>query len=173
MKLTLVNDFHGYSDYNVTGAGTITRMTAGENIKKGDMFNIFYGENSKAGSKWLGDAESSLRASEVFQAITIDSEGFYNALFNSHSTCSCAKPSSTEGLYKLIAVDLEYPEYSRDTCRWMVWLTKCTDCKKDVTFGRVFGNPSIRGLADIKAEAEEETKQAIDWKSIQTTRDGA
>ena len=47
-------DKHGFWDFSITGHNTIYRATPAIGIKKGDIFNVYYGDNSKAGFVWEG-----------------------------------------------------------------------------------------------------------------------
>lgn len=52
----------GLLDVEIEGIGTVRRAVLGMNIKNGDMFNVYYGENSKGAAIWKGDLVSSLSA---------------------------------------------------------------------------------------------------------------
>lgn len=78
--LRLVSATNGFHDFDVTGAGSIRRVTVRDDVKRGDVFNVYYGESSKGGAKWLGskgvkgylvgDLEKSIKASGVYAVAT-------------------------------------------------------------------------------------------------------
>ena len=51
-------DIAGY----IKGNEVVDRAVVPYKIKKGDIFNVYYGESSKAGCEWMGDLKSSLEA---------------------------------------------------------------------------------------------------------------
>lgn len=52
----------GFDDYDVTGHATVYRVCIGNNLHKGDIFNVYGPPGSKRGAPWLGDLEKSLCA---------------------------------------------------------------------------------------------------------------
>ena len=62
----LCNEF-SFSDYEVKGHPVINRAKVPDTIMQGDSFNIYYGESSKGGVKWLGDIESSLLKAHIYE----------------------------------------------------------------------------------------------------------
>jgi hypothetical protein len=77
MQIKLVSTENGLYDFDVIDAGSISRVTVSETIKKGDTFNIYFGESSKEGGIWQGDngvsgfltrdLESSIKASNAYK----------------------------------------------------------------------------------------------------------
>ena len=67
-KITLNKEqkVKGCKDYDVAGYikgnEVVDRVVVPDKIKKGDIFNVYYGEGSKAGCEWKGDVKSSLEA---------------------------------------------------------------------------------------------------------------
>ncbi len=53
---------YGFRDYDVIGHPTLRRACVPLNIRRGENFNIYHGESSKSGTKWLGTLEKSLAA---------------------------------------------------------------------------------------------------------------
>ena len=53
---------YGFRDYDVIGHPTLRRACVPLNIRRGQNFNIYHGESSKSGAKWLGNLEKSLAA---------------------------------------------------------------------------------------------------------------
>ena len=60
--LTLVEDAHGFDDYDVTGAAEIHRIAVPQNIKPGEIFNAYGPGSTKNGIDWNGNIELSLKA---------------------------------------------------------------------------------------------------------------
>lgn len=79
MKSHLVSTSNGFYDFDITDNSNakIYRATVDKDIKKGGMFNVFYGDGSKIGCKWvgvrgidnylIGDLEKSIKASSFYQ----------------------------------------------------------------------------------------------------------
>jgi hypothetical protein len=75
----LVSTSNGFYDFDITDNSNakIYRATVDKDIKKGDMFNVFYGDGSKTGCKWvgdrgidnylIGDLEKSIKASKFYK----------------------------------------------------------------------------------------------------------
>ncbi|MFV8385221.1 hypothetical protein ACNO5E_14125 [Vibrio parahaemolyticus] len=55
MEIRLVSTEHGYHDFDVADAELVKRVTVDENIKKGDMFNIYLHGGKKVGGIWRGE----------------------------------------------------------------------------------------------------------------------
>jgi hypothetical protein len=81
MIIKLVSTENGFYDFDITDAGTIRRVTIPESIKKGDSFNIYYGDghyipHRKGAGTWVGskgvsgylagDVEKSVRKSSIY-----------------------------------------------------------------------------------------------------------
>lgn len=61
IKKTLVTQEHGYFDYDIEGEGIpVYRAKVPLNIKKGEVFSVYYGTSSKAGMTWEGSVEESI-----------------------------------------------------------------------------------------------------------------
>lgn len=182
MQINLVSTSNGYYDFDISEAGTVRRVTVSENIKHGEMFNIYYGDghyipHRKAGATWLGkkgiggylvgDLEKSIRKAEVFIAETIDSDEFYNVAAKKHCKCTCSDPYvKDQSMRTLLAVDLDHPEYGRSTSRNIIYLSKCGRCSKPLTHGTGFGSFYSNGLSNLKQLAEKEARCEIEWNSI-------
>lgn len=78
MKIEHDGTENGIRYFNITDAGSMHLTKVREDIQKGDIFNIYYGESSKGGGIWLGkknatakqfmiDLENSLKASDVYK----------------------------------------------------------------------------------------------------------
>lgn len=50
----------GLIDIDIQGVGSVRRVVLPMNITKGDMFNIYYGDSSKAGGTWNNDLKTTL-----------------------------------------------------------------------------------------------------------------
>ncbi|WP_020190744.1 hypothetical protein [Pseudomonas putida] len=61
-QIKLHNSEHGFRDYDVIGHPTLRRACVPLNIRRGENFNVYHGESSKSGTKWLGNLEKSLAA---------------------------------------------------------------------------------------------------------------
>ena len=60
LEIVLVTSDHGYQDYDIKGNSVLRRACVPHDIKKGDTFNVYHGESSKAGVKWTGKLADSL-----------------------------------------------------------------------------------------------------------------
>ena len=49
-----------FRDYDVTGISDIHRAVVPYGIKKGQYFNVYRGESTKNGCKWMGNLQYSL-----------------------------------------------------------------------------------------------------------------
>lgn len=64
VTLVLVCSKYGYGDYDVEGHPQgINRIKVVPGIKRGEMFNVYSGQSTKHGLKWLGSFEASLHNS--------------------------------------------------------------------------------------------------------------
>lgn len=54
MNITLISTNHGFHDFDIAGFGDLRRATVSPAIKKGETFNLFFGESSKVGATWIG-----------------------------------------------------------------------------------------------------------------------
>lgn len=61
LNLNLVTSEHGFHDYDVNDHPVLRRACVPVDIKKGQRFNVYYGESSKAGAVWTGNLEKSLQ----------------------------------------------------------------------------------------------------------------
>ena len=61
-QIKLHNSEHGFQDYDVIGHPTLRRACVPLGIRRGENFNVYHGESSKSGTKWLGNLEMSLAA---------------------------------------------------------------------------------------------------------------
>lgn len=68
LNLHLVSTEHGFRDFDVIDHPVIRRATVASDIRKGDYFNVYHGESSKAGAKWFGNLEKSLAVWLTIQA---------------------------------------------------------------------------------------------------------
>lgn len=62
LNIKLHSSEHGFHDYDVIDHPVLRRACVPAGIQKGDHFNVYHGESSKSGAKWLGDLERSLIA---------------------------------------------------------------------------------------------------------------
>mgnify|MGYP001109815519 CR=1 FL=1 len=193
MEIKLVSaESNGFHDFDISGAGTIYRATVSNEIKNGEIFNIYYGnsgyvpyhgiQHRKQGGTWrgkkgiggylVGDLEKSICKSEVFIAESANSEKFYSHIEKKYKKCDCADlhfgKTSTR---KVIAVDLAYPEYQRQSKRSIVLLGNCRECAKPLPYGHGFGECWSNGLDNLKRLAESEARQEIQWDAIITSID--
>lgn len=183
MKIELISTDNGFFDFNVTGAGTIHRVTVGEDIKRGDLFNIYYGDGSytphrKEGAVWQGKKgiqqgvtdylEKSIRKSDVFIGESADSDLFYKKVATKHCKCNCTSPTiqNRYGNRMLLAVDLEHPEYGRNSSRHIIWLAQCAICGEELTFGSGIGSFHSHGIEQLKQLAEKVNRAPIDWEKV-------
>lgn len=51
----------GLLDIDIAGIDSVRRVVLSMDIKKGDMFNIYYGDSSKGGGSWNNDLVTTLR----------------------------------------------------------------------------------------------------------------
>lgn len=51
-----------YKEFDIKGCSNIHTAKVPNDIKEGDIFNIYRGESTKEGCTWKGDLESSLKA---------------------------------------------------------------------------------------------------------------
>lgn len=86
MEIRLVSTEHGYHDFDVADSELVKRVTVDENVKKGDLFNIYLHGGNKIGGTWkgekgvkgylIGDLEDSINtALPRFQAATEKPKG--------------------------------------------------------------------------------------------------
>lgn len=185
MNLHLVSTANGFHDFDVSGAGSIHRVTVSEKIKRGNMFNIYYGDghyvkHQKTSGKWLGtkgiagylvgDLEKSIRATDLFVGEGMDSEKFYHAVAEMYSDCDCVNPVFKSGASKrVVAVDLDHPDQVRQSSRYIVFLGKCSCCAKDTTVGTGLGSFNQIGLDNLKRLAEKKNGSKINWSGVVTS----
>lgn len=185
LELTLTSSDRGYLDFNIKGAGTIRRATVAHKIKHGDTFHIYYGDgeytpHQKEPAAWLGydgtsadilnDLKKSILSSSVFIGESINSGDFYTKVAKQFSKCQCDEPALTFAENKqVIAVDLDYPEYARNSSRSIVFLGSCQHCNKELTYGTGFGSFCTTGETKLKELAEKEAQGSIDFDSIITS----
>ncbi|MDU8351054.1 hypothetical protein RYA05_03990 [Pseudomonas syringae pv. actinidiae] len=60
LNCVLVTSEHGFHDYDVKDHPVLRRACVPVDIKKGQRFNVYFGESSKAGAVWAGNLEKSL-----------------------------------------------------------------------------------------------------------------
>ncbi len=58
--VTLVSNEHGFKDYDVADMPKVHRVCVGDNIKNGDIFNVYCDDGVKLGAAWQGDVQKSL-----------------------------------------------------------------------------------------------------------------
>ena len=58
----LVTEEHGFADYDVLGHDIVKRVTVGQNMRKGDVFNAYCHDGGKCGGTWSGNLELSLKS---------------------------------------------------------------------------------------------------------------
>jgi hypothetical protein len=83
LNFALQSSEHGFDDYDVVGHTTLRRVCVPQGIRKGDIFNVYFGISSKGGAKWLGSLEVSLTA---WIAENIGTVGGHYVL-NEHTLC--------------------------------------------------------------------------------------
>ena len=181
----LVSTENGFYDFDITDAGSIRRVTISENIKKGDSFNIYYGDghytpHRKERCTWVGsngiggyltgDVEKSVRKSSVYIGESIRSEELYKKVANKFCDCRCSEPvTNSDKSRSVLAVDLDAPDYGREQSRYIIFLTDCRKCKQPLTFGTGVGSFHSTGTVNLKHLAEKEARQAIDWNNTITS----
>lgn len=180
MNVTSINHF------DITEAGSITGATVSLNIQHGDPFNIYYGDadnSRKQSSSWKGhkttketlqaDLEKSIQESAVFLGESINSEDFYNAALKSHCDCTCSKPViRNANEKKVIAVDLDSPEYDRSSGRYIVFSCWCESCDKKLIHGTTLGCFRVPSLNGLKERAQLKSEKLIDWPNVITSLEG-
>lgn len=67
VRYKLVNIRHGYKDYDVIGHKTLRRLKVPNNVKNGDIINMYYGESTKSGLKWENDIVTSMKNVEFIK----------------------------------------------------------------------------------------------------------
>ncbi|MFL1449133.1 hypothetical protein ACI77O_12130 [Pseudomonas tritici] len=60
LQFELQSSEHGYRDYDVVGHPVLRRAKVPLDVLKDECFNVYFGESSKTGVKWLGSLEKSL-----------------------------------------------------------------------------------------------------------------
>lgn len=60
IKTIFDTELNGINHYSVTDCNGIYLAKVPENIKKGDIFNVYCFESTKFGCVWVGDLEDSL-----------------------------------------------------------------------------------------------------------------
>jgi len=76
---------NGFNDYDILEHETIRRACVPHGIKKGEMFNVYYGENSKTGIIWRDQLIKSLHdATLVFNGYCVRYNGLYNEFQVTH-----------------------------------------------------------------------------------------
>jgi hypothetical protein len=182
IEIKLVKTQSPFHDFDVSGAGTIRRVTISPDIKLGDTFNIFFGDGhyvpkQKEGATWLGktgyslaDVEKSIRRSSVFIGESMDSAKFYARVAKKYCACGCKEPYLKDRKHgNVIAVDLEQPDYSRSSSRNIVYLSECGRCGKELTHGTGIGSFCTVGEVELMALAEKQAGCSIDFGAIVTS----
>jgi hypothetical protein len=86
--------------------------------------------------------------------------------------CTCNSPVLADLTdRKLLAVDLEAPDYARNSSRMIVYGAPCGACRKPLTYGRSMGSFCTTGLKELKAQAVREAGQNIAWRTVITSLD--
>jgi hypothetical protein len=62
LQILLASSENGFRDFDIVGHETIRRVTVGDGIKNGEMFNVYHADGAKTGGVWKGSVESSLFA---------------------------------------------------------------------------------------------------------------
>lgn len=184
MDIRLVSTENGFHDFDVSGAGTIRRVTVSENIKKGESFNIYFGDghyvpHRKESAVWhgnkgvagylIGDLEKSIRKSDVFIGESVDSDRFYRKVTEKHCSCLCSDPvTNSDKERRVLAVDLDHPDYGRESSRYIIFKTSCKKCEKSLTFGAGVGSFHSTGIDNLKHLAAKEAREPIDWNNVIT-----
>lgn len=60
-SVRLICEEHGFKDFDVVGHSELRRACVPHDLKNGERFNVYHGENCKSGAVWTGDLMSSLR----------------------------------------------------------------------------------------------------------------
>jgi len=102
---------------------------------------------------------------------------FYEVVCSKHCACQCDNPRPN--LFedkRVVGVELDNPDETRESSRWVVYLSVCKTCDKDVTFGERFGSINLTGLDAIKEAAQKAVSRAtkgrveeIQWSEIETS----
>ncbi|HHP5494150.1 TPA: hypothetical protein ACSCYS_004562 [Aeromonas veronii] len=102
---------------------------------------------------------------------------FYDVISSKHCACQCENPRPN--LFedrRVVGVELDNPDQPRESSRWVVYLSTCKTCDKDVTFGERFGSINLTGLDAIKEAAQKAVSRAtkrwvkqIQWNKIETS----
>lgn len=61
VHLQLVDDRHGFDDYDVTGHLEATRVKVAGGLSRGDIFNVYGPGSTKRGASWMGSLEESMK----------------------------------------------------------------------------------------------------------------
>lgn len=73
IEFKLVENEHGYDDYDVLNHDLVKRICVGKNIKKGDLLNTYWHDGSKHGSRWQGSLETTLSEIPLVQSPVAES----------------------------------------------------------------------------------------------------
>ena len=134
---------------------------------------IWVGERGVKGWK-DGDLERSIKATVAYQALTKSSQAFYDALAERFCGCTCNVPVVADfGEKRVLGVDLETPDYPRNSSRYIVFVGDCDNCGKPLTWGSSCDSFCAIGVDAIKTKAEADTGRSIAWGSVITTIKGA
>jgi hypothetical protein len=183
MKIKLVSRSNGVYVFDIAEAGSIRNVTVPRDRKRGDLFNIYFGDGSHIPYKtekavWLGlesgkkpltsDMEMSIRKSDVFIGESIDSDAFYDKIVRKYCVCHCRDPSMKTLVTEVFAVDLAYPDYARSRSRCIVYKGKCAICSEDLTCMTNLGGFNTTGLDNFK-QLIKESGSSIDWNTVITS----
>ena len=185
MQLTICERRPEGFDIAVVGAGTIRHLGVPAEAADTGICYLYYGDGEEAefdiaAIQWNGGppkddeallvaAKSSIEASWVFK-----SEQFTLLAGQRYHRCQCdtPAPNESEGMTRLVAVDMEQPEAPRSLPRVAVAAAPCKTCGWDAIISVTVGHPGLVGEAAIKeAVALEFPGTAIDWSDVHLTRE--
>ncbi len=188
MTFTHNSTGNGYICYDVKGAGSINKVSLETDIKKGDTFNIHYGNGDtntpfrKDLATWSGvnggegdvtqDLIDSITSSDLYIGTMANSDAFFDKVVEKFNKCECEEPNPTKesmDLKNVVAVDLDHGDHIRHSGRWLALLTECDCCNKPLTMSQGFAFNCPAGIKHVKEDANKRTRTNIKFNSIITS----
>lgn len=164
-------------EFDVADAGSIYKTVATKNPAGQITCEIFFEVNRSESLEWLGAQRFSkkklkdvIKQSKVYQAEHTDPNAFYQYFADKFCKCNCDNPFRSNSIKsKVLAVDLDNPEYGRQESRDIIFLTKCGNCGEDITHGTGFGSYNSYGLENLKGFAKQATSIPFKFERIFTS----
>lgn len=190
MSVSLENEQSGVFTFKVLNTDFIVSCSVGLGAKRGDGFQIHYEDNSETKTVealWYGPEFKqaldpkhvihSIKRSELYHALNIDSDAFHTAMCDEYSNCRCNYPAfklpfdEMAQIAKVVGADLAYPQYPRTKSRQVSFVAKCDVCNDQVVFSRGLGSYHTTGLKTLKEIACDMADRRIVFSKIITELD--